>query len=48
MEVREEQPLKALPPILVKPSGIVMAVRALQPAKALSSILVTLSGIVVF
>ena len=41
------QLLKALPPMLVTLSGIVMLVRLVQPMKALPPMLITLSGIVI-
>ena len=44
--VRAEQCLKAQLPIVVTPSGIVMAVREEQSSKACSPIVVTLSGMV--
>ena len=40
-EVRELQPLKALPPIIVTLLGMVTEVRELQPLKALHPIIVT-------
>ena len=39
-EVRLLQPLKAYPPMLVTPSGMVMEVRPLQPSKVLLPMLV--------
>ena len=45
IEVRPEQPQKALLPMLVTPSGMVMEVRLEQPEKVRSPMLVTLSGI---
>ena len=44
--VKEEQPAKAFPPMLVTLLGIVMLFKDLQPAKAYKPMLVTLSGIV--
>ena len=45
MEVKQEQPSKALFPILVTLLGMVMEVRLVHPWKALSPILVTLVNV---
>ena len=45
-EVREVQPLKAYPPIVVTLLGMVTEVRELQPLKANCPIVVTLLGMV--
>ena len=47
IEVREEQPLKALDSIVVTLFGMVIEVRALQSEKALYLIAVTLFGMII-
>ena len=48
IEVRDSQPLKAEPPILVTEEGMVIEVREEQPSKAYLPILVTEEGITLF